>query len=92
MALNDLGEEVYERPVSMPVFKKIAPLDTVAERREIAERFTQQRIIRAGRDAWEANRQSGKLRWLESHRRRTGDRPRLCTASIRCKRTHGAAV
>jgi hypothetical protein len=53
MALNDLGEQIFERPVTMPVLK-IARLDEVAERRELAERFAQQRIIRAGREAWEA--------------------------------------
>ena len=53
MALNDLGEEIFSRPISMPVVR-VARLDDVAERREIAERFAQQRIIRAGREAWEA--------------------------------------
>jgi len=47
----DLGEEIFERPITLPVFK-VARHDEAAERREIAERFAQQRVIRAGLDAW----------------------------------------
>jgi hypothetical protein len=49
--LNLFAEELPGVPVTMPVLK-IARFDDAAERREIAERFAQQRIIRAGRDAW----------------------------------------
>jgi hypothetical protein len=50
MALNDIGGEIFSKPISMPTLK-IAPHDDAAERREIAERFRQERTIRAGRDA-----------------------------------------
>jgi hypothetical protein len=53
MALNDLGEEMYARPVTLPPLK-LLPIDDAAERRELAERLAEQRTIRAGRDAWEA--------------------------------------
>ena len=53
MALNSLGEETYARPVTLAPIK-LLPVDDVDERRELAQRFAQQRIIRAGRDAWEA--------------------------------------
>jgi hypothetical protein len=53
MALNDLGEQIYQRPVSVPVLN-IARLDDAAERREIAERFARLRILRRGVEAWQA--------------------------------------
>jgi len=60
MALNDLGEQIFERPITLPKLK-IAQHDEAAERREIDERFAQQRIIRAGRDAWQEIGKAGSF-------------------------------
>ena len=54
MALNDLGEELRStRPVSLPALK-LAPLDDAEDRKQLAERFAEQRVIRAGVEAWHA--------------------------------------
>ena len=45
--------EILQRPITLPSFR-LPPLDDAEDRRELAERFARQRIIRAGRDAWEA--------------------------------------
>ena len=62
MALNRLGEETLidnrpPVPVTVPelsFLKKGPPLDNEPERREIAARFAEHRIVAKGRDAWAA--------------------------------------
>jgi hypothetical protein len=51
LALNDLGEEIYERLITLPRFK-LPDIDIEAEAREAAERITERKVIRLGRDAW----------------------------------------
>jgi hypothetical protein len=51
MALNDLGEEIYAKPVTLPKFK-LADIDVVAEAREAAAIVAERRVIRTGLDAW----------------------------------------
>ena len=53
MALNDLGEQIFERPVTLPRFN-LPDIDDSEERKEQAARFAEARIVRAGRDAWRA--------------------------------------
>ena len=64
MALNDLGEEIYERPVSMPRFN-LPDIDIEAEAREAAQRVATNRIIRQGRDCWEQINKSNSVEtWM----------------------------
>jgi hypothetical protein len=49
--LNLFAEEIT-RPVTLPVFR-LPPLDDIEDRKELAAKFNEQRIIRAGREAWE---------------------------------------
>jgi hypothetical protein len=49
---NGFGEEIEHKPVTLP--RVTCPqIDDDAERRELAAHLAEQRIIRAGRDAWE---------------------------------------
>ena len=80
MALNRLGEETLidnrpPVPVTVPelsFLKKGPPLDNEPERREIAARFAEHRIVAKGRDAWAAIDKAEILRRLEGHRRSLG--------------------
>jgi len=60
MALNDLGEEMLARPITLPHFS-LPEIDDSEERRELAERLAEQRTIRAGRDAWEEFGKAGSF-------------------------------
>ena len=59
MALNDLGEEIIERPITLPRFN-LPPLDLETEIREAAAKVAERRIIRNGLDAWRA---IGRAQW-----------------------------
>jgi hypothetical protein len=50
VALNSFGEQIARQVTLVPL--KLLPIDDAAERREIAERLAQDRIIRLGRDKW----------------------------------------
>ena len=64
MALNRLGEELTDAltkrpppPVTVPeleFLKQGPPLDNEPERREVAAKFAEHRIVAAGRNAWDA--------------------------------------
>jgi hypothetical protein len=60
MALNDLGEPIFERPISLPRFN-LPAYDDSEDRKELAARLAEQRIIRLGRDAWQAINKSGSF-------------------------------
>jgi hypothetical protein len=51
MALNDLGEQIFERPVSMPRLN-LPAYDDSEERRELAAKLARERTVRAGAEAW----------------------------------------
>jgi hypothetical protein len=53
MALNDLGEEIFERPITLPRFN-LPPIDDAEDRKELAAKLAERRIIRNGLDAWQA--------------------------------------
>jgi hypothetical protein len=53
LALNDLGEQIFERPVTLPKLN-LPDIDIEAEAREAAERVAERKVIRAGLDAWQA--------------------------------------
>jgi hypothetical protein len=59
MALNDLGQIVARR-LTMPRLN-LPAYDDSEDRKEIAAKFAQQRIIRAGRDAWEEIGKAGSF-------------------------------
>jgi hypothetical protein len=60
MALNDLGEEIFAKPVTLPVCR-LPPFDDAAERKAHAEKICERRVIRAGRDAWEEIGKAGSF-------------------------------
>jgi hypothetical protein len=64
MALNDLGEEIIERPITLPRFN-LPPLDLEIEIREAAAKVAERKVIRAGLDAW---RLIGRAESFESWR------------------------
>ena len=51
MALNDLGEEIFARPITLARVN-LPDLDLETEMREAAERISERKVIRAGLDAW----------------------------------------
>jgi len=53
MTLNDLGEQIIERPITLPRFN-LPPLDDAEDRKELAAKLAERRLIRAGLDAWRA--------------------------------------
>jgi hypothetical protein len=64
VALNDLGEEIYTRPISMPRFN-LPDIDTELEAKEAAQRVATNRIIRQGRDCWEQTSKSNSVEtWM----------------------------
>jgi len=52
MALNDLGKEIFARPITVARIS-FPDLDVELEAKEAAQRIATNRIIRQGRDAWE---------------------------------------
>jgi hypothetical protein len=51
MALNDLGEQISERRLTMPRLN-LPAYDDAEDRKELAAKLTEQRTIRAGAEAW----------------------------------------
>jgi hypothetical protein len=51
LALNDPGEEMFAKPVTLPRFN-LPPLDDAEDRKQLAAKLAQERIVRAGAEAW----------------------------------------
>jgi len=60
MALNDLGEQIIERPITLPRFN-LPPLNLEAEAKEAAAIVAERRVIRAGLDVWQAIGKAGSF-------------------------------
>jgi hypothetical protein len=64
MALNDLGEQMYARPVTLAKFN-IVEADIELEAKEAAQRVATNRIIRQGLDCWrQVSKSTSVETWL----------------------------